>query len=69
MTVPVFKKANHEDFNKQKKRLIDYLNHTTTLGVAAFEGKENVSFGRLTSVEWSNMFYKHLNHHLEQFAV
>jgi len=25
--------------------------------------------GKLTAVEWSNMLYKHLDHHLRQFGV
>jgi len=42
---------------------------TQKFGSARFEGKESHSFGKLTSKEWNNMFYKHLNHHLTQFGV
>ena len=31
--------------------------------------KESLSFGKLSVDEWNTMFYKHLNHHLEQFGV
>ncbi|MCJ8164098.1 hypothetical protein MKJ04_04535 [Pontibacter sp. E15-1] len=31
--------------------------------------QESHSFGRLSSQEWNNMFYKHLDHHLSQFGV
>ena len=34
-----------------------------------FDNKENTSFGPMTTNEWNNLFYKHLNHHLEQFKV
>jgi len=57
------------DFEKEKSRLIDYISKTSELGSNHFEGKESHSFGKLTSTEWSNMFYKHLDHHLTQFGV
>ena len=38
-------------------------------GAAAYEGKESASFGVLTAQEWSNQFYKHMDHHLTQFGV
>jgi hypothetical protein len=31
--------------------------------------KEPLSFGALTKTEWSNMLYKHLDHHLTQFGA
>ena len=34
-----------------------------------FNGKESHSFGILTVTEWNNSFYKHLDHHLNQFGV
>jgi len=68
-TAPEFIISINKDFEKEKKRLVDYINKTQELGVAHFEGKESHSFGVLTSKEWSNMFYKHLDHHLKQFGV
>ena len=56
-------------FEREKKRLIDYINKTQALGTAFFEGKESNSFGNLTANEWNNTFYKHLDHHLQQFNV
>jgi hypothetical protein len=61
--------ASDKDFNKEKERLIAYLNKTVQLGETHFEGKENHGFGKLSAVEWNNMFYKHLDHHLTQFGV
>jgi SRSO17 transposase len=46
-----------------------YIIKTQELGATHFEGKESHSFGTLTSTEWNNMFYKHLDHHLGQFGV
>lgn len=68
-TAPIFKVASQQDFEKQKERLIAYLNKTVELGENTFEGKEYPNFGVLSKQEWSNMFYKHLNHHLSQFGV
>jgi hypothetical protein len=61
--------SDEREFEEEKKRLITYMIKTQELGDTYFEGKESNSFGKLTSVEWNNSFYKHLNHHLTQFGV
>ncbi len=68
-TAPDFVMTGNKDFEKEKAILIDNINKTQQLGTHHFEGLENFSFGKLTSKEWNNMFYKHLNHHLTQFGV
>lgn len=68
-TAPAFLIADERNFLNEKERLINYLNKTSELGASYFEGKESLSFGTLNSKEWNNMFYKHINHHLEQFGV
>ena len=68
-TAPAFLIANERDFEIEKKRLIDHLTKTQELGEDYFDNKESHSFGPLTKTEWNNLFYKHLNHHLEQFGV
>ena len=68
-TAPHFLMKEDKDFEKEKARLIAYLEKTQELGVSHFEGKESNSFGPLNSNEWNNMFYKHLDHHLGQFNV
>jgi hypothetical protein len=68
-TSPAFIITDSKDFEKEKKRLIDYINKTQKLGDAHFEGKESNSFGALSKSEWNNMFYKHLDHHLSQFGA
>jgi hypothetical protein len=68
-TAPQFLIADAKDFAKEQSRLITYINKAQQLGEAHFEGKESHSFGKLTSTEWNNMFYKHLDHHLTQFGV
>ena len=61
--------VEEKDFVSEKKRLINFIAQTQELGEQKFEGKESHSFGKLTAKEWNNMFYKHLDHHLNQFGV
>ncbi len=68
-TAKAFLITDERDFEKEKNRLIEYLDHTLQLGKDHFEGKESLSFGRLTADEWNVLFYKHLDHHLQQFGV
>ena len=68
-TAPEFMVKDDKNFDAEKSRLVNYLNKTQQMGEKAFEGKESHSFGKLTSQEWNNMFYKHLDHHLTQFGV
>ncbi len=68
-TAPEFMITDAREFEKEKGRLVAYLNKTVELGGDRFEGKESNSFGPLTKNEWNNMFYKHLDHHLSQFGV
>lgn len=68
-TAPAFLITDPKEFEQEKNKFIDFVQKTEANGAALFEGKESVSFGQLTSKEWSNMFYKHLDHHLSQFGV
>ncbi|MEO8886196.1 MAG: DUF1569 domain-containing protein [Mucilaginibacter sp.] len=68
-TAPAFIIKDERDFEAEKARLIGYIEKTQQLGEAYFDNKASHSFGNLTITEWSNMFYKHLDHHLTQFGV
>ena len=68
-TAPQFIITDERTFEDEKGRLKAYLNQTQALGEDHFEGKESDSFGALNKKEWNNMFYKHLDHHLNQFDV
>jgi len=68
-TAPQFIMNEDKNFDVEKKRLIDFIVKTQELGEAYFEGKESHSFGKLTAIEWNNSFYKHLDHHLNQFGL
>jgi hypothetical protein len=68
-TAPYFVITGQKHFETEKKRLITYIKQSLELGEKYFDGKESHSFGALTKTEWSNLFYKHLDHHLTQFGV
>ena len=68
-TSPVFIIADERNFEEEKAKLIGNIQRVQQLGREAFEGKENINFGKMTAQDWNNMFAKHLNHHLDQFGV
>lgn len=68
-TAPAFLIKENKDFETERNRLNNYIKHTQELGATYFDNKESHSFGKLTIGQWSNMFYKHLDHHLTQFGV
>ena len=68
-TAPDFIIKDSRNYEQEKARLIENITRTQQLGKAAFDGKENFSFGKMSAEEWNTMFYKHLDHHLKQFGV
>jgi len=68
-TSPEFIIRGKQDFEFEKRRLIEFIEKCYKQGESAFDGKESHSFGKLTKNEWNNMFSKHLDHHLRQFGV
>jgi len=68
-TAPIFKIEGERDFEKEKSKLIENIRKTEALGSDHFEGLDYVSFGKMTAKEWSNLFYKHLDHHFTQFSL
>ena len=68
-TAPVFLIKSDKDFETEKTKFINFVKAVQSKGAAFYEGRENGSFGKLTAKEWSNLFYKHLNHHFTQFGI
>ena len=60
---------SNKNFDAEKQRLTAFIAKAQQDGAAFYEGKESHGFGKLTTQEWNNMFYKHLDHHLTQFGV
>ena len=57
------------DFEYSKNDLKSKMLNIHNRGKEYFEGKEHLLLGKLTAVQWNNMLYKHLDHHLRQFGV
>ncbi len=68
-TAPEFIIKDERNFEPERQRLIEHIQKTQALGKTHFEGKASHAFGALSSVEWNNLFTKHLEHHLTQFGV
>jgi len=68
-TAPQFIIDDDRDFEKEKSRLITYMETCKDLGDSHFEGRSSHSFGPLAASEWNVMFSKHMDHHLTQFGV
>lgn len=68
-TAPEFLITDERNFEQEKDRLIAHINKTQQLGAEHFHNKESHAFGPLTKEEWNTLFYKHLDHHLQQFGV
>ncbi len=68
-TAPEFIIKDDRNFDVEKSRLIQYINKTQQLGENHFDGRVSMVFGKMTSTEWNNLFYKHIDHHLTQFGV
>jgi hypothetical protein len=56
-------------FETEKTNLKDYIKKVQELGTEQFDFIDSESFGSSGWPQWSNMFYKHINHHLQQFGV
>ncbi len=61
--------ADVRDFEKEKSVLIANIIDTEAKGAVYFDGRNNQAFGHLTAQQWSNQFYKHIEHHFEQFSL
>lgn len=68
-TAPIFKIEGDRNFDEEKSKLINYIKQTEALGSKHFEGRDYPSFGKMTASEWSNLFYKHIDHHFNQFGI
>ncbi|MEY3197918.1 MAG: hypothetical protein RL023_738 [Candidatus Parcubacteria bacterium] len=68
-TAPDMVISDERDFAFEKARLMDFISRVQAQGANFYDGLESHSFGKLTRQEWSNLFYKHLDHHLKQFGV
>lgn len=68
-TAPAFIMPVDTTFEESRSRLVRRVQELAAMGRDAFEGREQLTLGPLTSLEWNNLIYKHIDHHLRQFGV
>jgi hypothetical protein len=68
-TAPTMVMRDDRDLDHERARLVSFMERIHREGAAAWDGREQITLGRLTAEEWSTLFHKHLDHHLRQFGV
>ncbi len=68
-TAPEMLIKDARNFDIEKSKMIANIQQVSKVGGSFFEGKDHPGFGTMTSQEWNNFYYKHLDHHLTQFGV
>ncbi len=53
----------------EQERLVGLIDRFAAAGPAGCTTRPHAFFGKLTPEEWSELMYKHLDHHLRQFGV
>lgn len=67
-THPKFVVADERTFNEEKEKLVLYINQFSK-GPSSIKLDLHPFFGKMTSQEWDNLMWKHLDHHLRQFGA
>jgi hypothetical protein len=61
--------GDERDFEAERKRLNGLIDRFAAAGAAGCTSHPHAFFGPLTPDEWAILMYKHLDHHLRQFAA
>ena len=67
-TAPDFIRKDRYDFDKTKLELIEKVQMFKD-GTQVIKTNRHPLFGKMSSEEWDNLQWKHLDHHLRQFGV
>ena len=65
-THPQYVVSTPADFEEEKRRLVASMASFRANGPTS---TEHPLFGPMTNDEWGWLYFKHMNHHLEQFGV
>jgi hypothetical protein len=68
-TAPQLVITHQPNFEVEQSRVLSHLQRVEEAGASFFSGRAHPSFGKLSTTEWSNLLYKHIDHHLTQFDV
>jgi hypothetical protein len=67
-TVPGMVVSDARELDAERARLVRVLDRFVAAGPAGCTTHPHSFFGRLSAEEWGALMYKHLDHHLRQFA-
>ncbi len=68
-SAPEFRINGDPDFTTQQERLLKLIDKFATAGPTGCTRQPHPFFGKMTPEEWSELAYKHLDHHLRQFGA
>ena len=68
-TAPSLIVSDDRDLEAEKVRLIGLISRFSKGGSAVCTSHPHAFFGKLTPEQWSELMYKHLDHHLRQFGA
>jgi hypothetical protein len=52
-----------------RDRLKELIKTIQEMGAEQLSNTPSLSLGKLSAIEWNNLLYKHIDHHLAQFGV
>jgi len=68
-TVKELLNTGQGDFATERQRLCDAIDRVASAGPQGCTTHPHPFFGEMTPIEWSNLAYKHIDHHLRQFGT
>lgn len=68
-TDPTFVVRDQRNFDQEKGRLLEMIDRLHKGGEKVITKAPHPFFGKLTPMEWAQLAYNHMNHHLNQFGV
>lgn len=68
-TAPEMVIKHQPNFESERVKVQNYLADIVNKGSSFFENRAHPAFGQLTAKQWSNLFYKHIDHHFTQFGI
>ena len=68
-TAPNFLIKDERNFNQEKQELVDLVNKFYKAGPTGISKHPHPMFGKFTMEQWGKSMYKHIDHHLRQFAA
>ena len=67
-TDPAFVVRDERDFAREREKVVALVEKFCARGRDEAGREIHSFFGRMTGEEWGRLMYKHLDHHLKQFA-